>query len=312
MQQVPAEISAAFERRLDLAQVPSAQRPDYQKWVRFYFDFCHKYGHSPTLPASLGPFLTKLASRNQSVGQRSQASAAVRLLIQADPQPSATPSPQPSTLNSQPHSPPPLLAQRWIPEPSRATCQAPPIAPVPQPEGGLSVVPGSAPTNPTVTGHGASWQQEYRDLEAAIRLRNYSPRTLEAYRFWLTKFQAFVRSRPTSELGGQEVRGFLSDLAVRHGVAASTQNQAFNALLFFYRHVLGREFGQLDGVVRAKRHRYPAGQWMSRVRHHRSFNFNSAAIFLSWPSRPSKSRNRPCRSTSQTTGISTMPYASAT
>src|SRR5207245_2095997 len=34
------------------------------------------------------------------------------------------------------------------------------------------------------------------------------------------------------------------------------QNQAFNALLFFYRHVLGREFGQLDGVVRAKRHRY--------------------------------------------------------
>jgi integron integrase len=65
-----------------------------------------------------------------------------------------------------------------------------------------------------------------------------------------------VRSRPTGELGGQEVRGFLSDLAVRQGVAASTQNQAFNALLFFYRHVVGREFGQLDGVVRAKRHRY--------------------------------------------------------
>src|SRR5438093_9787577 len=48
----------------------------------------------------------------------------------------------------------------------------------------------------------------------------------------------------------------IGELAVRHGVAASTQNQAFNALLFFYRHVLGREFGQLDGVVRAKRHRY--------------------------------------------------------
>ena len=52
------------------------------------------------------------------------------------------------------------------------------------------------------------------------------------------------------------MRGFLSDLAVREHVAASTQNQAFNALLFFYRHVLRREFGQLDGVVRAKRHRY--------------------------------------------------------
>jgi hypothetical protein len=70
------------------------------------------------------------------------------------------------------------------------------------------------------------------------------------------KFQAFVHSRPTDQLGGDEVRGFLTELAVRYGVAAATQNQAFNALLFFYRHVLHREFGQLDGVVRAKHHRY--------------------------------------------------------
>lgn len=77
-----------------------------------------------------------------------------------------------------------------------------------------------------------------------------------AYRFWVAKFQAFARSRPAPELGTREVRSFLPDLAVRHHVAASSQDQAFNALLFFYRHVLGREFGQLDGVVRAKRHRY--------------------------------------------------------
>jgi hypothetical protein len=53
---------------------------------------------------------------------------------------------------------------------------------------------------------------------------------MEAYRFWIAKFQGFVRSRPTGELGGQEVRGFLSDLAVRQGVAASTQNQAFGVV----------------------------------------------------------------------------------
>jgi integron integrase len=87
-------------------------------------------------------------------------------------------------------------------------------------------------------------------------MRNYSRKTFAAYRFWVARFQAFVRSRPTAELGANEVRGFLSELAVRHGVAASTQNQAFNSLLFFYRHVLRREFGKLDGVVRAKRHRY--------------------------------------------------------
>ena len=115
---------------------------------------------------------------------------------------------------------------------------------------------GAQAATPSGTGRGASWEQEYRELEAAILLRNYSPRTLEAYRFWIARFQSFVRSRPTAGLGAQEVRGFLSDLAVREHVAAFTQNQAFNALLFFYRHVLRREFGQLDGVVRAKRHRY--------------------------------------------------------
>ena len=258
MQQVPADIWAAFERRLDQAQVPAHQRPDYHKWVRFYFHFCHKYAHSPALPTSLGPFLTKLASRNQSVGQRSQASAAVRLLNQSGPEPGATAPPLPATparsprptLNCEPSTlgqtlrsrpaplpppapraaqppPPPPAAQRRSPQPPQATRQDRPIAPVPQSDGGLRAVLGSALAAP---GHGASWQQEYRDLEAAIRLRNYSTRTLEAYRFWLVKFQAFVRSRPTAELGGQEVRGFLSDLAVRHGVAASTQNQAFGAV----------------------------------------------------------------------------------
>jgi integron integrase len=138
-----------------------------------------------------------------------------------------------------------------LPQPARTQHQNGPTAPLPD----IALTVAQAAT-PSVPGRGASWEQEYRDLEAAILLRNYSPRTLEAYRFWIVRFQSFVRSRPTTDLGAQEVRGFLSDLAVREHVAASTQNQAFNALLFFYRHVLRREFGQLDGVVRAKRHRY--------------------------------------------------------
>src|SRR5437879_5622173 len=47
MQQVTPEISATSERRLDRARVPATQRADYHKWVRFYLDFCHKYGHPP-------------------------------------------------------------------------------------------------------------------------------------------------------------------------------------------------------------------------------------------------------------------------
>lgn len=53
-----------------------------------------------------------------------------------------------------------------------------------------------------------------------------------------------------------DVKAFLTFLAVKRKVSATTQNQAFNSLLFFYRHVLRKEFGKVDGVVRAKRKPY--------------------------------------------------------
>jgi hypothetical protein len=81
MQQVARETWAAFERRLERAQVPAPQRPDYHKWTRFYLDFCHKYGHPPRSPTSLGPFLNKLAAKKQSAEQRHQAAQAIRLLL---------------------------------------------------------------------------------------------------------------------------------------------------------------------------------------------------------------------------------------
>ena len=79
MQQVAEETRVAFERRLERARVPAPQRPDYQKWVRFYLDFCRKYGHPPRSPTSLGPFLGKLAARHQSVEQRDQAAGWLRV-----------------------------------------------------------------------------------------------------------------------------------------------------------------------------------------------------------------------------------------
>ncbi len=57
-------------------------------------------------------------------------------------------------------------------------------------------------------------------------------------------------------LSVSDVKDFLTFLAVKRKVAVSTQNQAFNALLFLFRHVLNREFGKIDGVVRAKRKPY--------------------------------------------------------
>jgi integron integrase len=63
----------------------------------------------------------------------------------------------------------------------------------------------------------------------------------------------FHRKRHPSEMAEADVTAFLTHLAEAGGVSASTQNQALCALLFMYRHVLGRELGALDGLVWAKR-----------------------------------------------------------
>jgi hypothetical protein len=56
MQQLPAELTASFERRLDQARVPEILRVDYPKWVGFYIYFCQNYGFPPTAPTALSPF----------------------------------------------------------------------------------------------------------------------------------------------------------------------------------------------------------------------------------------------------------------
>ena len=84
----------------------------------------------------------------------------------------------------------------------------------------------------------------------AIRLKGYSVRTEEAYVDWIKRFILFHDKRHPQEMGYSDVRAFLLHLAVEGGVAASTQNQALNALLFLYREVLGKD---LDGPVKAIR-----------------------------------------------------------
>src|SRR5437867_4047754 len=90
-------------------------------------------------------------------------------------------------------------------------------------------------------------------VRAVLRTKHYSPRTEETYVDWVQRYVRFHGVRHPAELGEREVARFLSDLAVRGRVAASTQNQALSALLFLYREVLGRDVGELDQLVRAKR-----------------------------------------------------------
>src|SRR6185436_6725883 len=71
-------------------------------------------------------------------------------------------------------------------------------------------------------------------VKQALILRHYSPRTVEAYVAWVRRFVLFHRKRPPQSMSTQEVSAFLSDLATRGAVSASTQNQALATLLFLY------------------------------------------------------------------------------
>jgi integron integrase len=87
----------------------------------------------------------------------------------------------------------------------------------------------------------------------ALRLRHASPRTIEAYQAWIRRFILFHGNRHPRELADREVTQFLSDLANRSQVAASTQNQALAALLFLYGEILRHPLGRLSRLVRAKK-----------------------------------------------------------
>jgi integron integrase len=90
-------------------------------------------------------------------------------------------------------------------------------------------------------------------VSEVMRFKHYSLRTETTYREWIRRFILFHGKRHPREMGPPEVERFLSDLAVTRKVAASTQNQAFNALLFLYRDVLHQDLGELGRVERAKR-----------------------------------------------------------
>ncbi|MEW6585488.1 MAG: integron integrase [Nitrospirota bacterium] len=97
------------------------------------------------------------------------------------------------------------------------------------------------------------WKNAGELMVRMLRLKQRSYRTEETYLGWLRRFYSHVRRTRPSELTDGHLKQFLSHLAVDRHVSKRTQDQAFNALLFFYRHVLEKDVGDLASVVRSKR-----------------------------------------------------------
>jgi site-specific recombinase XerD len=93
----------------------------------------------------------------------------------------------------------------------------------------------------------------YDVLIEAFRVRHYSRRTEKAYVHWIRRYIRFHRNQHPRQLAEADVNRFLTNLAVKEHVAASTQNQALSAILFLYEHVLDQPLDRIEGVVRARR-----------------------------------------------------------
>jgi len=95
-----------------------------------------------------------------------------------------------------------------------------------------------------------------QETKRLIRLKHYSYSTERTYIQWIERFLEYTRQtskKAISETDASDFKNFISHLALKQRVSASTQNQAFNAILFFFRYVLGKEAGDLADTVRAKR-----------------------------------------------------------
>jgi len=95
----------------------------------------------------------------------------------------------------------------------------------------------------------ASWTLVEEEFVRIVRLKHLSYKTEKSYLYWILRFKAYVREKPCSALSEQDLKSFLSFLAVEKKVSSATQRLAFNALLFLYRNVLALEINGLGTVV---------------------------------------------------------------
>ncbi|MGM0611721.1 MAG: integron integrase [Thermodesulfobacteriota bacterium] len=214
MKKIPPDLENRFKSLLEQESFSKQLQIDYQKWLRYYLDFCQKYSFVQSDQNSLAYFIKKLREKKQTDRQQSQAAQAIQLYYKLVV--------EKKEIKYVADNPKEILSEN----------------------------------NEQYKTTRADWSNVYKDLSAEISLRHYSPKTLRAYTGWVRQFQAFVRSKDSRLLTGSEARDFLTFLAEEKKVSASSQNQAFNALLFLYKHILKNEFGELEGVVRAKRKPY--------------------------------------------------------
>ncbi len=257
---IPNEVFAKYIAYLIKTGVPVASHAEYKKWLRYYLDFCDKYPVPEAKSERIRLFTVKLQDKKQSPSQRQRAANAVSLYLQMEKREtgvqkeSASPSYVKETgvhagVNQESSSAESIVEQTH-----------PDLQPIPQntPHYFRKIARTS---NFNEAGYqeksdSPEWDEVLNKMAGEIKVRHYSRKTLKTYANWSRRFQYFLKHKPPQDVTKDDVKEYLTYLAVKGKVAASTQNQAFNSLLFLFAHGLKREFGELRDVPRAKKSLY--------------------------------------------------------
>ena len=249
MQTIPTDILKHFSAVLEKRAVPATSYADYRKWLRYYIDFRSRYTLPDARSEQVRMFVQKLQEKGKTSEQQNQAAQALSLFFESQ------------TESTSPH------------------CNAKPIPTLTRPLKGKKIISSSPlkevvfPVRDGAKEEGTAqrsgrrfnerrcleksgspdWDKIIDDLATEIKTRNYSRKTLKAYADWSRKFQRYLKNKPTESLASADVKAYLTDLAVNCKLAASTQNQAFNALLFLYRNILKQDFSIHKDIPRAKK-----------------------------------------------------------
>jgi len=250
MIQIAADLAKRYTSFIEQKGVETDQHQYYIKWLRYYLDFCPKYKFKPQNKESLSAFLEKLKEKKQAESLRKQAHHAVSLFYEMDHLSGR------KTMNGTSNGKS-VTYRRTEPDFSSHTKK---VAFNQAVFSGRKIIPQtSKPGSDTKMApgqSGADWTEVFNELKNAVKMRHYSPKTLKTYSGWVRKLQTYTKSKDPRLVSVDDVKAFLTWLAVDQGVSASSQNQAFNALLFLFRNVFKKEFGKVDGIVRAKRKPY--------------------------------------------------------
>ena len=266
---IPPDVLIRFNEVLKQRSVPEPLHVYYRKWLRYFLDFYDNYPSPGSKSEQVRLFIDKLRSKSQSPQLLDQAAHAISLFFESQhskksviPTPIEVPATTCSTLPAhQLHKAQETTCAITSTLGSSATKTKANVASTPGPT--------SSPSPSWSSGgkrfnewrcleksNSPAWDQAIDKLAAEIKTRHYSRKTLKTYADWGRKFQRYLQDKPPDDLSSADVKEYLTYLAVKRRVASSTQNQAFNALLFLFRHVFEKDFGNFRDVPRAKKSRY--------------------------------------------------------